>query len=126
MHPGIRIQMLLAEKGITQRKAAEELHINPNTLNGYIRERRVPDCTTLALIADYLGTNVDYLLGNTHIRTYPACPVSEEEGLLLSNYRAMDVRRRQILLQIAASLHVHSLSDQTEAAPPDGPPQIKS
>ncbi len=108
MHPGIRIHKLLMKKGITQRRMAADLNINPNTVNGYIRQRRLPDCATLLRIAEYLGTSVDYLLGNTVVSAYPELAVSEEEGSLLSNYRALDEERRRILLEMSAFLHTCS------------------
>ena len=51
MQLGARIQQLLDEQGIPQYKLAADLHLNPSTVNGYIRGRRLPDCLTLSEIA---------------------------------------------------------------------------
>lgn len=104
MHPGIRIQKLLVKEGITQRRMATDLNMNPNTVNGYVRQRRLPDCITLVRIAEYLSTSVDYLLGNTEVSAFPERSVSEEEGSLLSNYRVLDEEQRRILLEMSAFL----------------------
>lgn len=113
MYPGLRIQKLLDEQGVTQRELAFALHLNPNTVNGYIRNRRLPDCETVSRIADYLGTNTDYLLGNTNLRAYPELALNEQEGLLLSRYRIMPTEHKQILEDIAGTLLKNSLPVST-------------
>lgn len=107
MDLGNRIQNLLDEKDVTQRQLAADLHLNPNTVNGYIKNRRFPDCETIARIAAYLDTTVDYLLGNTNFRHCPHFPVSDREGLLLGNYRALNEHGKQTLEEISSSLYRH-------------------
>ena len=41
MQIGTRIQKLLTEQGISQCRLAHDLHLNPNTINGYIKNRRL-------------------------------------------------------------------------------------
>lgn len=106
--PGIRIQQLLDEQQITQRKLAADLNLNPNTVNGYIHNRRSPDWITAVRIAEYLGTNIDYLLGRTPVKCYPELALSEEEGRLLGNYRAMSEDHRQILIALSTVLLTQS------------------
>ncbi len=101
---GKRMQKLLTEQDITQRRLAADLHLNPNTVNGYIKNRRLPDCITLSRIAHYLGTNVDYLLGNTDIRTYPDLALNEAETRLLNHYRSMDTPHQHMLDELSAAL----------------------
>lgn len=108
MHFGTRIQNLLTERGITQRQLAADLHLNPNTVNGYIKHRRFPDCVTLSRIAGYLGTNMDYLLGNTAVKVCPEFSLTEEEILLLNNYRSMDAEHRHMLKELSSALYTHS------------------
>ena len=104
MQIGTRIQILLKQQGITQRRLAADLHLNPNTVNGYIKNRRFPDCITLSQIAHYLGTNVDYLLGNTDIQVYPELALSKPEVRLLNQYRCMDERHQHMLEELTAAL----------------------
>lgn len=113
MSLGTRIQKLLTAQGITQRELAEHLHLSANTVNGYIRNRRCPDCSTLSKIAMYLNTSVDYLLGNTSVHFHPEYSLTPDEGLLLSNYRAINAERRHLLLEISTSLYANN----TEACP---------
>lgn len=108
---GTRIQNLLNERGITQRQLAADLHLNPNTVNGYIKCRRFPDCITLSRIAGYLGTNVDYLLGNTPVKVYPHLSLTKEEILILNNYRSMDKDGKHMLEELSSALYLHHSTD---------------
>lgn len=106
MNIGKRIQQLLNEKKLTQRQLAEALHLNPNTVNGYIHSRRYPDCETAAAIAAYLNISVDYLLGNSSIRHLSDLPLSKNELLLIDHYRSLDEKGRQLLEELSVRLHV--------------------
>lgn len=117
MNLGTRIQQLLTEQGITQRKLAADLHLNPNTVNGYIKNRRCPDCITLSQIARYLGTNVDYLLGNTPVKVYPELSLNREEELLLNHYRSMDQEFKYILLELSAALYARNCASRSKGSP---------
>lgn len=118
---GSRIHKILKEQGLSQRQLADALHLNPNTVSGYIHGRRYPDCMTLGLIAAFLNTNMDYLLGNTSIRSYPELPLSPEEGTLLSIYRTMDDNYRDILIKLAGTLHTCSTSGPDSIPEPQTP-----
>ena len=106
-----RIEELLWEKGITQRQLAAALYLSPTTLNGYIKNRRCPDCETASRIADYLGTSIDYLLGNNCLRHYPSVPLNDRENRLISNYRSLNQHNQYILDELAISLCRHSKTD---------------
>lgn len=105
MNLGERIQYLLDEKQITQRELAEKLHVTPNTINGYIKNRRSPDCATIVQIAKHLETSSDYLLGNTTCRSFPQMYISPDEYLLLNNYRGLNEDYKVVLEEIASCLY---------------------
>ncbi len=105
MSLGERIQELLDEKQITQRELAARLHVTPNTINGYIKNRRCPDCATLVQIAQHLGTTSDYLLGNTASSLLPENNISPGEDILLKNYRALDDNTKLLLEELSACLY---------------------
>ena len=46
-----RLENLLEERNLTQKKLSTELHIAPSTLNGYLRKDREPDYGTLIKIS---------------------------------------------------------------------------
>ena len=60
---GERLENLLEERELTQRKLAADLHMAPSTLNGYIKGHRQPDHETVIRIAEYFDVSTDYLLG---------------------------------------------------------------
>ncbi|MDD6306819.1 MAG: helix-turn-helix transcriptional regulator [Clostridiales bacterium] len=107
MNLGERIQALLDEKQITQRELAEKIHVAPNTMNGYIKNRRHPDYATIVRIAQNLDTSSDYLLGNTSCRELPQLEVSSEEDILLNNYRGLDDHNKQVLVDISYCLYAN-------------------
>lgn len=106
MNIGMRIQQLLNEKKVSQRQLAEALHLNPNTVNGYIHNRRSPDCETAAAIAAYLNISVDYLLGSSNIRHLSVLPLSRNELLLVDRYRSLDEKGRQLLEELSERLNM--------------------
>ena len=89
MIDGARLTSILAERGLTQRQLAADLYMHPNTLNGYIKNHRSPDCDTIRRIASYLDTSVDYLIGNSCLRTYPQVPLNEPENRIVSQFRSL-------------------------------------
>lgn len=118
MNFGVRILELMKERGITQRRLAADLHLNPNTVNGYLKSHRFPDCVTLSEIARYLGTNIDYLMGNTSVKVYPALSLTEDETLLLNNYRSMDEERKQMLKEMSSALYARNCALFCPFTPP--------
>lgn len=114
MQVGTRIQALLIEQGIPQCRLAYDLHLNPNTINGYIKNRRLPDCFTLSQIAQYLGTNVDYLLGNTNIKVYPHLSLDDKEIQILNHYRSMDQEQQHMFEELSAALYAHTSAKKPE------------
>lgn len=100
---GTRLENLLEERNISQKQLSKELHIAPSTLNGYLRRNREPDFTTLIDLATYFDVSTDYLLGITNLRL-PSTPTDDynnEEGDLISIYRALKPREQNYLLKQA-------------------------
>ena len=108
---GARIQELLTEKGISQRRLAADLFLHPNTVNGYIRNRRSPDFETANKIAEYLGTSLDDLLGNRNFHLHSDFMLNEKEDRLIQNYRLLDNHNQSVLEEMAANLSCHLKDD---------------
>lgn len=117
MIDGARLTSILSEKGLTQRQLAAALSIHPNTLNGYIKNHRSPDCDTVRRIASYLDTSVDYLIGNSCIRTYPQEPLNELENRLISQFRSLSPSGQQLFQELVTTLCRNSEHSLTSAAP---------
>ena len=104
MEIGTRILELLEEQEISQRELAKRLHLNYNTVNGYITNRRKPDCEKIALIAQCLDSSADYLVGLSYIRCRQQQMMTKGEGFLIHNYRSLDKSEQKILEDISISL----------------------
>lgn len=107
-----RLENLLEENNLTQRKLSTELHIAPSTLNGYLRRNREPDFATLIKLARHFKVSTDYLLGITEIRRpYSAgiCYDDNEEDLLYT-YRALAPQEQIYLIKQAHIYSQHDLS----------------
>ena len=66
---GERLKGLREDLDLLQKNVAAELNISSNTLSNYERDERIPDHTTLIQLANIYHVNIDYLLGNTDIKT---------------------------------------------------------
>ena len=108
-----RLENLLEERNLTQRKLATELHIAPSTLNGYLRRGREPDFDTLIRLAEYFEVSTDYLLGVTNIRR-PSLPpecYDDKEGELLETYRSLCPQEQTYLIKQAHIYHQQDLDE---------------
>ncbi|MCL2343971.1 MAG: helix-turn-helix domain-containing protein [Firmicutes bacterium] len=56
---------LRRSKGLSQRKAAADLHISQALLSHYENGAREPGLRFVCLACDYYGVSADYLLGRT-------------------------------------------------------------
>ena len=75
MNIGNVIINLLDKNNMSQRELAVKLKIAPTTLNGYIKNKHEPDCTTLKSIAKIFGVSAN----NDFISLVASCvcPTSE-------------------------------------------------
>ena len=95
-------------KGVTWRfrLIATELNISSNTLSNYERDERDPDFVTLVNLANIYHVNVDYLLGNTEIKTSWKDYTGEVKlqdrtisaGKIIELLNAMDIERRTAII----------------------------
>ncbi len=81
---------LRRERGLSQRKVAEDLHISQALISHYEKGLREPGLNFVCLACDYYGVTADYLLGRT-----------QEDGdavTLLSDARRRDIETIEELL----------------------------
>ena len=96
MNIGHQLCILLEEEGITQKELAEILNLSATTLNGYIKNRRQPDATTLIRLASYFNTTTDFIYGVTSLKEAPTSPYSAEERRLISIYRSIPEDKKSL------------------------------
>ena len=82
---------LRREKGVSQRKAASDLHISQALLSHYENGAREPGLAFVCRACDYYGVTADFLLGRT----------GDEAGARLNpeNIRQLAEQLRQIAAQ---------------------------
>ena len=105
MNIGTRILLLLEEQGLSRSEFARRIHVNYSTANGYILNRRMPDCETLSHIATVLDSSTDFLIGRTNIKYYHDLSYSPTESLLIRNFRSLNKDQQDILLNISQSMY---------------------
>lgn len=64
-----RLKLLRKEENMRQQDIAKILKVSPSTIGMYEQGRRDPDTDTVRLLADFFNVSIDYLLGNSDIRT---------------------------------------------------------
>jgi transcriptional regulator with XRE-family HTH domain len=60
-----RLKKLREQKGLSQRELAKKVNIAHSTLGMYEIGEREPDFKITSRLASYLGTSIDYLVGNS-------------------------------------------------------------
>ncbi|MDE7453012.1 MAG: helix-turn-helix domain-containing protein [Clostridia bacterium] len=58
-----RLRELMKEHGLNQVKLAERAGVKQNTISAWLLKKKEPSVTSLWLLADYFGVEVDYLIG---------------------------------------------------------------
>jgi len=98
---GYKMYKLRVSQNLGQKELAKHLHVSVSTISNYENNVHEPDLPTLAKIADYLNTSVDYLLN----RTSYLYPMSYLEQQLIQNYSCSDI------LNTIIQLTKHSRTD---------------
>ncbi len=105
-----RLETLLKEKGIDKKTLLSDLGLGKNQFSYWKKTESVPNGFTVEKIANYLGTNVDYLLGKTDNpyngtngigRTNINTVYTKEETDLIIIYRQLDEYGKSLLKLIA-------------------------
>lgn len=65
---GNRLKTLRENHDLTQDELGKKLNLTKQAISNYENGRRVPDCVTLELIADFFNVNLRYLMGREERR----------------------------------------------------------
>ena len=99
------IKTLAKEKGVVIKTMLAQCNLGSNTMSAMYHGKSV-SAASLALIADYLGCSVDYLLGRDNLckenapGTDETAPEDEQEQELIRLARAADPVQRDVALQV--------------------------
>lgn len=89
-----RLDSLLREKNISQRRMIIDFGLSKNTMFNWKQRNNIPSGDVLLKLSEYLDVSVDYLLCNDKY-----C-LNEEEMLLLNGYRKLDTQQRENVLNL--------------------------
>ena len=81
------LKLLREEAGLSQKKLADALEMNQQSINGYENRNSEPDINMLINIAKYFHTSIDFLVGYETRISDNEDNISHEELLLLRNFR---------------------------------------
>jgi len=84
---------------LTQNDIAALLNISREAYSMYENEKRQLNYEALCVIANYYGVSLDYLFGRIDTTELPSA-LSKDEAALLSQYRELDVRGQENILDM--------------------------
>lgn len=82
---------------MSQRELAAKLKIAATTLNGYIKNKHEPDCTTLINIAQVFSVSVDYLLAYTP-------KIESEDKKLLMDFHQLNTEQQEVVTDLISCM----------------------
>lgn len=70
---GSRLKAIRNQRGLTQRKLAEEIGKSVQAVSSYERNSQIPPIEVMISIADVLNVSLDYLVDRQSVNTYSFC-----------------------------------------------------
>lgn len=83
------------KRGLTQAKLGEKINYGYTAIANYESGRNEPSFDVLIALAGILGVTVDALLG---------VPLSDEEKVLLSYFRGLKPKQKQVVLEMIMAM----------------------
>lgn len=84
-----RVSALCSEKGITINKLEKEIGVAVATIQRWQDTKRSPSVENVRAVAQYFNVSIEYLLGETEVRSTVRQILSEDDGII-SWQRAME------------------------------------
>ena len=70
---GSRLKAIRQQRGLTQKKLAEEIGKSVQAVSSYERNSQIPPIEVMISIADVLNVSLDYLVDRQSVNTYSFC-----------------------------------------------------
>lgn len=93
-----RLSGLMDSHALTNYQLAKDLDIHPTTVTNWL-SGKTPRKKTLAILSDYFGVSVDYLLGNEKQKT----PATDSDGLTEQDKKDIAVELEQLMQEMQNS-----------------------
>lgn len=93
-----RIKQLREEINMTQVRLSIELEVSQETISAYENGKHYPSVAALLKLSEIFHTSCDYILGLSDVR-FPCqnSDLSLEEYQLLSKWKSLDCRKKELL-----------------------------
>ena len=106
----VRLRMLREHQEFSQKEAAEQLNIRPDTYGHYERGLREPDFQTLKHIANFFHVSIDYLLDNEDDIDLEAMPILDFYNFVMNGKYTIDSTfpskdEKKLIADIARLIH---------------------
>lgn len=98
------LKNLRKEKGESQLTVAEAIGLTRSAYCNYENGLREPDFVTLQKLSEYFGVSIDYILGNTDVRTVlpGETPLTDGEKALLELFNQVPKEQQQLVVDLVA------------------------
>lgn len=98
------LKNLRKERNLKQEEVAQILGITRAAFGHYEKGLREPDFATLQKLSDFFGVSIDYILGNTEVRTVlpGETPLTDGEKALLDLFNRVPKEQQQLVLDMVA------------------------
>ena len=80
---GSRLKAIRNQRGLTQKKLAEEIGKSVQAVSSYERNSQIPPIEVMISIADVLNVSLDYLVDRQCINTYSFCNLKSSHKEIL-------------------------------------------
>ena len=101
------LKLLRMQRGLSQQKLADILHVSQQSVYKYENGIANPDIDTLKNIADFFDTSIDYIVGYTDfphkLEPMIKMPLNQEETSLIKKYQQLPPERRSLIHSIIES-----------------------
>lgn len=101
------IKHLRLQKGLSQQKLADILHISQQSVYKYENDITSPDIETLINMSNFFETSVDYIIGHTDIshkiEYTTETSLNNDEQTLIDQYRNLTVKQRSLIHSLVES-----------------------
>ncbi|MBQ9365931.1 MAG: helix-turn-helix transcriptional regulator [Schwartzia sp.] len=109
----VRLRMLREHQEFSQKEAAKQLRIRPDTYGHYERGLREPDFQTLKHIANFFHVSIDYLLDNEDDIDLEAMPILDFYNFVMNGKYTIDSTfpgkdEKKLIADIARLIHSHN------------------
>lgn len=99
---GAYLHQVIRMRNMTQKEAAERLHISPQTLNNYIQNKRLPDMDTLIHILRVFHLDANRIFQLEKGQDFAT--LDEDEIRLIRMYRSLDLYHREFVLNMLGQM----------------------